>query len=290
MLGLMVLSPAAVAGQTLAVTGSGEPMWTVAFGAAALLGSCVGHLSAARTLASRERERAVAEAEAFDVFISRVESLSPVTVDRGASSTQPCVIDSERADGADTAAVREAYRETVMEVDHFDTYGESFLENVRAELGDDAAQWLARSHSLSAVAQQSVRQRAATMRAQRRGLANFLDDEVAALDHHADELESIAAELDELHRAVDRGGVVKDQSSISGRLDRVKERLDDRHKHRQREHQESGGVAYLDGDYWATIEWVYAPLPVRFPVLDACVDLRERLTEERRFLRTGVDL
>jgi len=97
-------------------------------------------LATARTQVSTEWEELQTERAAFEAFADRVEALDFARGGgpqrRGAVRTLTASATRE----SPSKAVRRAFRETVMAVDHYDSaYGESFEEHLRSELGPDVA-------------------------------------------------------------------------------------------------------------------------------------------------------
>lgn len=92
------------------------------------------------------------ERTALGSFATRLDTIEPVAVSR--SSPGPGAVrtlgSAAGAGGRRLAAVREAYRETVMSVDHYDAeYGESFEQHVRNEFGPDLAEALEHGSTLT---------------------------------------------------------------------------------------------------------------------------------------------
>lgn len=87
--------------------------------------------------AVRERDEIAAERAAFRAFAARIADLPPASTGRQPTAERT-LVDESRPDHTD--AIRTAYRETVLSVDHYDrVYGESLSANVTAEFGPDLA-------------------------------------------------------------------------------------------------------------------------------------------------------
>jgi len=83
----------------------------------------------AREAVAEDLERTEAERDAFEQFAERVET---VETERPPSSTRTLHAGESRS----LQRVRSAYRETVMQTDHYrSVYGEPLLENAAVELG-----------------------------------------------------------------------------------------------------------------------------------------------------------
>ncbi|WP_424004359.1 DUF7260 family protein [Haloarcula salina] len=84
---------------------------------------------------AREQTELAAEREALDDFLTRLDRIDPVE-----QRTVPVGSPPERADTAPVVALRDAYSETVLSVEHFETvYDETLVENVAIEFGPDYA-------------------------------------------------------------------------------------------------------------------------------------------------------
>ncbi|MDZ7746069.1 MAG: hypothetical protein U5K28_05980 [Halobacteriales archaeon] len=99
-------------------------------------GGLFSYVAAARTLCRRERRRVADELEAFRSFRSYLDASTPTESPATSASPQRTMLQQSN-DGL--AAVRDAFAETVMAVDHYeDDYDETLIEHARAELGPDA--------------------------------------------------------------------------------------------------------------------------------------------------------
>ncbi|MBV0901311.1 DUF7260 family protein [Haloarcula salina] len=84
---------------------------------------------------AREQTELAAEREALDDFLTRLDRIEPVE-----QRTVPVGSPSESAGTAPIEGLREAYSETVLSVEHFETvYDETLVENVAVEFGPDYA-------------------------------------------------------------------------------------------------------------------------------------------------------
>jgi hypothetical protein len=94
-------------------------------------------LATADSTLSQEYEEVDAERRAFDRFKNRIAIIKAVVTASAVPVTRaPLREQRSRA----PERVRSAYRETVMDVDHYDDfYGETLIEHVTAELTDEIA-------------------------------------------------------------------------------------------------------------------------------------------------------
>jgi len=99
-------------------------------------------LATAESTLDNEYEVVAAEKRAFEQFKERVVGMETVS-DTAAMTTTRRSLSERRSRGAER--VRSAFRETVMDVDHYDeVYGESLIEHAEAELSADIAAGLRR--------------------------------------------------------------------------------------------------------------------------------------------------
>jgi hypothetical protein len=229
-----------------------------------------------------ERERLADEVDAFESFLSRTRTLDPVaeppdaTRQRRSSSDHALVsqhaASSRRADAF--SEVREAYRETVLAVDHWESfYGERTVEEslpnefstelanvVLDPRGTAFSPWIA--DRLRAETREEVQNRTTSYR--------YLDEEVTAL-------ETLSTELDAVLESV--RPVVEGDETFAERRQRLEtavETLDELARTRQDylHRRADGADSLLRG-------MVYHELDVEYPGLDAIAAVRraiDRLT------------
>lgn len=96
-------------------------------------------LSAATRRLERERAEVARERQAFETFLERVRVVEPVAETEFGTTT--LLTPGRRSDRFDR--IRAAYRETVMDVDHYEAaYGDTMDESIAAELGPELAEGL----------------------------------------------------------------------------------------------------------------------------------------------------
>ena len=146
--------------------------------------ACVTRLPEALSVVREERARTAAEKDAFERFADRVrrmEAADPpeqTTTVVGAGT----VAREQPSSGADVAAVREAYRETVMGTDHYEEeYGESLATNVATEFGPDYVTALAGAESLTPPLQRALVEASHRAARERASFLHTLDRELDAL-------------------------------------------------------------------------------------------------------------
>ena len=203
----------------------------------------------------REQAEIDAERAAFEHFAERVATIAPVVTTDG---PQLLARDHEREK---RAAVREAYEETVMAVDHYDdVYGEPLLVNVAGELSAEIAEGLRDEAGLPFTEHlQSLILAAADDAVERReGFQERLENE-------RDSIEAADEALREVTDSLDGTGLPQwYRPSFDEHLDEVvadrQERLQTRAAYRRTGHD--------------LCEYIYDEEPWTYPVLTAVARLR----------------
>lgn len=171
--------------------------WTFAFVLAVT--ATVVHLRRARSACEDERDRLLAERRAFERFVRRVEEIEPVdatgtTVPAGATASM-----SHSIGGDELSAVEEAYRETVMSVDHYDDdYGESLRQNMAAELGADVTTAVIDGQRFHPQLKVAIMTKSTEAYETRTNVLRDIDDEAAEIGSAREEVQSVEATLERL--------------------------------------------------------------------------------------------
>jgi hypothetical protein len=163
-----------------------------------LRGHVLDPLADAQSVVQREAAEIDTEREAFDQLAQRVTTIETVPDWQPEPQAHTLTVESQ-PQTADQ--LREAYRETVMDVPHFeDVYGESLETNVAAELPPDVAV-LFQDPADQITPDQKTRIRAAATnaRASRETLAANLVAEQESLATANDELDAVITQLDGPH-------------------------------------------------------------------------------------------
>jgi hypothetical protein len=173
--------------------------WAFAF--VLVVVAAVVHLRRGREACEAERDRLSAERRAFQQFVRRVESLetadtagTPVPAGATASLSQP-------TDGDDLDDVVQAYRNTVMSVEHYETdYGEPLRKNMAAELGADVTTAILDGQGLHPQLKMAVMSKCTEAYEQRTNVLKDIDDEVSEIARASEEVDSVEATLERLDR------------------------------------------------------------------------------------------
>ena len=257
--------------------------------------TALSHVRDARRAVESELDRTRDEAEALERFrrqVARIDASRPTQSVVGAGAGLGVVQGGvqSRGDPPDESLrrVREAYRETVMAVPHFEEdYGESLEAHLAAEFGEEVAHSVTEGGQLSPQLRSMLVELADEGRERRRSLGRALEDEVVALDEYEERLADVE------RRAADVVDYPLYQRSFP-ELYRAWHALDDLEAEcervlarRQSSIHTERVVPTLDRGRESFHGYLYGELPVSYPVLAAGTDVVERLHETRReVLRT----
>lgn len=243
----------------------------------------LGHIAGARSLLEEERERIADEAEAFASFTRRIAEVDVATArvtDGGPAMTT--ALEAPQSDG-EIQTVKDAYRDTVMSVPHYEAeYDESLRTNMSLEFGDDVANAVDRDETLTPQLKGTLIDRSRTARRQRVVLLGQLDGERDALEdaetslrhcrRSADRIEDASFEDSSFDELAAEWRLLEDRRQAAEAL------LEDRQEtitHRERETGiRPGGPSFE--------EYLYDPMDVTYPVLSEATSLVERIEAARR--------
>ena len=212
-----------------------------------------------------------AEIEALEAFDDRLATI-PVEPPPGADATRSPPGLSPGLDRAPSPAlgrVREAYRETVMAVPHYErVYGESLAENLAAEFGPGLSAVLDADApgAFTAARRDALRSAVGSVAHGRRELAEALAAETDSLDAAAATTTDVAADL--------VGAGPHDPSVLAATLDALDALVAERQSH-------FTDVGRLLAPGQELCAYLYADRGWTFPVLHVCATLRERIERAR---------
>jgi len=253
--------------------------WASAF--ALVVAATVVHLRRAREECEHERDRLLAERRAFERFARRVESVEAVepigsNVGGGTATMSPAY------DGDRLSAVASAYRETVMRVDHYASdYGEPLRENMAAELGPDVTTAVLDGQVLHPQLKVAILRKCREAHDHRKSVLRDVDDETADLEAAREELsrvESSVERLDDtplLEKSFE--DLRRDYETLGGLAADCEAVVDDR---RATVADRDPSPDPDDGHEFHA--YLYAPLDVSYPVLDAALSTLTAVRSARR--------
>lgn len=233
--------------------------------------AALSYLSDARDAYLEERCRVRDEVDALETFRERVRAL-PTDGPTQATPGAPTALATQSKTGVEP--VREAYRETVMAVDHYDEdYGESLEEHLHSEFGPDVANAVASSDSLPPGLQSGLVAAAEGCISEREA---FLDDLAAEMDG----VESAAGRL---HSIDDALADVREEPRIASFDDLVARwRRLDRLESACLEVVEDRRACLRSRDGFDLAAYLYSSCGPPYPVVAAAASLAGNVRAERR--------
>lgn len=164
------------------------------------------------------------ERDAFERLRARIASIEPNTVTPVEASVGPAgdaAVLSGRPDrpSSSVRAVRQAYRETVLSVSHFEAeYGESLAESVAAELGTTLATRLCDGGRLTPQVHDTLLAACDRAIEERETYRETLETERTSLCRTRDRLDEIETRAVELGRAIDATTASREYGAIDREL------------------------------------------------------------------------
>lgn len=161
----------------------------------------------AREICQEELTLTHNEKQAFEEFTNRIQELSTTptlsTVSaQGTTESSTSSLDSLQTAGG-TSDVREAYRETVMSVSHYEEeYGETLAENVSKELNPEIAAILENGAPLTQEICQYMSALAHEAQTQREEFRETITNETQSLETAEQELHAIESALEEMNERI----------------------------------------------------------------------------------------
>lgn len=235
-----------------------------------------------------EHDRTRAERDAFEAFREQVDEVS---ADRGGRmmSTLRSVAPRTATTPEGLHRVRQAYRDTVMYVDHYEEdYGDTIDESLAEEFGTDLAAQIRPDGSFSPLVKRQLATAAEQCRQERENFLSTLDDERDALEAAQGTLEDVRTDLEHATARLISDFSLDGLISIHSHLEETERRCEALLEERQR--QRVDGHAEVDAPRTTVKDlqtYLYQPLAVTYPVLSETTALvarvrrvRERISKE----------
>lgn len=240
-------------------------------------------IAGARSLLDEERTRIANEAEAFATFARRVADVDVVTApvtDGGPTTTM--AIDAPKPDGG-IETVREAYRDTVMSVPHYESeYDESLATNMGLEFGEAVADAVDRGTTLTPQLKETLVEQSRTARRQRMALLRQLGSECEILEEAETTLRPCRRSANRLEEAsledYSFGDLTAEWRLLGDRLEAAETLLEDRQELVQKRERDTG----VRPDDPSFEQYLYDPMDVTYPILSEATSLVERIESARR--------
>ena len=236
-----------------------------------------------------EYDAIVAEQEALSAFTSRVEALSTAgpasTVEGGGVG----VVGATNGGPGGMADLRDAYRETVMAVEHYDRdYGESFPVNIANEFGDGVAGAVLANDTLSPQVKRAVIASAEEGTTRRDRYLDTLDAERERLTEAGDALDTAANRCSELDGDRLRRRSFENLQRRFERLDAERETLESVLERRQEQVQEGVTFGWQRRDSESVYRYLYRDIDATYPVLADGTRVLARMDEVENRLTTAL--
>ena len=239
----------------------------------------------ARAVLRNERERTADERDAFARFARRIANLDVTATQGFAAQGGGANRDQGLGPGPGVgtltlsggggkppddslAQVRQAYRETVMSVDHYEEeYGESMAENVSAEFGESVAIALEEAETFTPGLRQTLVDGAETARDRRNSLVRATEQEEATLREAASTLSDVESDVESVESGSTLSLSFEQLMDRWGHLYDLEQECETMLQERQKSIRSGYGVPLrLDGPI-SLQEYLYDSLPVTHPVL-----------------------
>ncbi|MFB6161589.1 MAG: hypothetical protein ABEJ61_10515 [Haloferacaceae archaeon] len=242
----------------------------------------------ARSVLERERERTTVERRALDRFVARLRSVDvapPPERPGGAGAGGTVALAGRRRSTGATESIREAYRETVMAVPHYDAeYDEPLAANLAAEVGADLAAQVLDDGPVTPMAYVALVTGARRAARDREQFESVLDREASSLrtvEQRLDEAERRAVEAGE---RAERAATSADLAALDAELAALERDCERVATERQRtiHGRSSAEISGVDGSSLAEYLYADADLDTTCPALADVADCLETIRGYRR--------
>lgn len=245
----------------------------------------VGYLRSARDVVETEKSRTRAEREAFLRFADRIDDVPP-TASRRVNPTDSGVLLAQSVPAhtdSGMEAVRSAYRETVMAIDHYEEdYGEALIENMAFEFGRYIAVTVETGSQLTPQLKQALKTAAGRAAAERSRFMGTLERETDSLDEAHDTFTSIQQELESYQPEALIESSYQTLVEKFDMLDGLEDGCTAALKERQRQLQDGPFNRDTPRNTPNLVEYLYAELTVDYPVLSAGLKIHQRIRNSRQ--------
>ncbi|QKY19152.1 hypothetical protein B4589_001700 [Halolamina sp. CBA1230] len=247
------------------------------------------NVRAAREAIRAEYEAITAEQDALSAFASRVKQLSAAgptsTVEGGGVG----VVGATKGGSGGMAQVREAYRETVMDVDHYERdYGESLPVSLAKEFGDGVAGAVLANDTLSPQVKRAVIASVDEGHTRRERYLDTLDTEAERLAEAGEVLESAASRSEAVDGDRLRRRSFEELQERYERLDAERDSLEATLERRQEQIQEGVTFGWQRRDSESVYRYLYRDVDATYPVLADGTRVLARMDEVESRLTTAL--
>lgn len=255
--------------------------------AALAVGSCVSRIPDALDIVREERETVEAEQEAFARFAQQLDGLDTTTA-RPQATPNTGTRQLPATDDHSIDAVRDAYRDTVMDLPHYErAYGEQLQTNMRVEFGPEVTAALAEHRTLTPQLKELLLQASHQAREKRDSLLRHLDREHDHLSRASDDLAAIETRTRQVTQTIEDSPYPDpDRPDAAAELFTQYRRLEDcatecEAVHRSRQQQ----ITRLHSRHDLSLhEYLYAEREWTFPLLGDALACLDRIDRAKRHL------
>ena len=242
------------------------------------------HVRSAITVVETDYERTTTERDAFASFLQRISDLDVSAVDlqpNHAHQAPTQTLATPETPGhaeSQLERVRNAYRETIMSVPHYDEdYGDSLPESLAEEFGPEIATAILTSDQLTPHLQNQLIGATHHVRESRHALLQGLENEHSALKTADENLTRLGADLDDVFSAQSfHAWPDEDLATARDCLHTRQQECDEFAADRQAtlREQRIPGTHHVDHEF---AQYLYESLSVTYPVLTDIASLAETL-------------
>jgi hypothetical protein len=244
----------------------------------------------ARVVVNKEHSRTAGERDAFDRFQQRIQALEtthPRLSDGGQPLAAGTLSTPPPSDGQ-LATVKKAYRETVMDMEHYsEEYDESLERNLSAEFGEGIARAVECGSVLTPALRNTLHESAVDAKQRRSRLCHALDTEDESLQTAATTLRDIEQLTTEAEGST-LGDSFETLDARWDRLSRAQHRTEQLLTDQQVELHDRHSVAPRLGGPISLHEYLYSNEPYTHPVLAEATALLDSVHTAQR--RTAIAL
>lgn len=247
------------------------------------------NVRAALSAIQTEYDAITAEQEALTSFVTRVEELPACGPTPTAGKGGVTVVGTTNSQPGGMAEVRDAYRETLMDVDHYDRdYGEALSENLANELGDSVAGAVLSNDRLSPQVKRVLINSAQNGYSSREEYLDTLDRERKRLDAAGESLEEVASRCADADGDRLRLRSFHELHNRYNRLQDARRQLTATLEQRQEQLQEGVTFGWQRRDSRSVYRYLYRDIDATFPVLADGMRLLERIETVESRLTTAL--
>lgn len=235
------------------------------------------HIESAMEIVQREIDLLTEERQAFRSLLRRLHRLDgPSTSGRThVSAGSEGAVLAVHAESPDTilADLREAYRETVMSVPHYETeYDESLFENLSAEIGRDLAVVVTENELVAPSLLELVVESLSRAKEDREALSQSMRQELNSLERCERELNELEAKAIERGEEISAATPSKEATTIDQELHRHESQCNRVISRRQQRihNRSTAGLSGVAGE--SLTEYLYGANETACPVLVDAVD------------------